>query len=237
MDNPLLKDQTQTNSPSPANAAALLSFDTTSSTNIVYDVATFYETTYWLENEYPPETQVISRFDIKKPQLEVILPAINKILDLRSLPPVELRPTPKPRNSKVDPFFAAAVNLLVDVNDKRSKAAKLKVLNLTTQKYEVLLNDPINRKYYEQRIAKLVKNTELTSDVALAKNVETGDLQSIKYFNEVTGKYRPEQNTSFLLGVIVGKLMEIMAKHLPAEQIILISEEFDQVLNPRELSA
>ncbi len=163
----------------------------------------------------------------------------NRGLDVSSLeePPVK---NFRPQNS-LDPFFVVAVNLLCDVSDKRSKAAKIKEASLTTKQFEAFLGIPSHKKYLEDRLAKVfTKSVDISADLALARNVESGDLQSIKYYKELTGKYRPNQEISINLGIVVGRLMEILSSKLEPKLMAEIAYEFEAVLieaQPKELTA
>jgi hypothetical protein len=202
---------------------------TTSQTDIK-EIITYYESQWWINNDYPSEKTVLERFSIEKKHLVLIEGNINSALESRGLPPVEFSVAKIKKTDGLDPDFVLACNLLCDLNDKRTTAAKLKAIDMPTKKWQALLNDPNNRNYYERRVEKVFKNADIAAKIGLAKNVETGDLQSIKYLHELTGTYRPNQETILNLGVLLGKLMEVLSAILTPDQFVLAADRFEEVL-------
>jgi hypothetical protein len=74
--------------------------------------------------------------------------------------------------------------------------------------------------------------------LALARNVDNGDLQSIKYFNELTGRYRGNDETVVNLMVLLGRMMEVLAKHVEPQILAAIADELDNVIDvqPKDLN-
>lgn len=203
-------------------------------------ILTYIDSNYWLAEDIPNKAEICNRFDLTLKELEpyyeaVIEPLGNRGIKLPSFhPPVKIRKG-LDKEFEPDPLFVLATSIITDTIDKRSTAAKLKGLSLTSKQWQALLKIPGHKEYFEKRLNLAFNDTHQTSLLSLSKNVEAGDLQSIKYFHEFTGKYRPQTETVINLSIIIGRLMEILSKRLSPEDLNQIADEFDSVLNIKEL--
>ncbi len=203
-------------------------------------LVTWYVQKKWMEDHYPTFKETASRFNTTVEEILLRLDDLNEALDTRGLPPVE-RPVPKtplqrrqakePKPEKIfDPRFILACDLICDTYNKVSRTKKLQSAGLTTRHWNAFLEDEDYRKYYKMRVDRSWGHIEELSKEALQKNVEAGDLQSVKYVHEYTGLYRPNQQTLLNLGVLIGRLMEILPKYLTTQQLSNVAEEFEGVV-------
>jgi hypothetical protein len=189
-------------------------------------VVTQIEARYWLTSEYPTGLQLNEALGTDFKILKAMLPNINAALEKRELPPYD----PYRRIAKkdeLDPAFVVAVNSLVDISDKRSKAIKLKAVGLTTQKFNILLKSKMNKAYYEARAEEAFGNVQPVAKTSLGKLVDSGDLQAIKYYHEFTGVHDPNRELNTNLNKLIALFMEILIRHVDKEVIDVISREFD----------
>jgi hypothetical protein len=132
-------------------------------------------------------------------------------------------------DSDLDPSFVLAVNLILTTADKRSLSAKLKTIGVSPQKWEAYLRNGSHRDYFETRLKRTFGDADFYAKLNLSRSIESGDLNAIKFYYEVTGKYSPQSESNDFLKVIL-QLMEILAKHLNPEILDVVSREFDGVL-------
>lgn len=205
----------------------------------IEEVITYYETQYWMENDYPSTKTVLDKWKLTHEELKLLLPTINAALTgSRGLPPVEISPGPKKPRDELDPFFVLAVNYLTDISDKRGKSVKFTAAGITSLRFNALLRQENHKAYFDLRVQEALKGTKTSADLGLAKNVESGDLNAIKYFNELTGVYRPENSNQMALGVLLGVLMEILSKRLDPAIMVEIADEFEEAMKrPEEMKA
>lgn len=144
---------------------------------------------------------------------------------------VQLLKGVKGYDDELHPMFVIAVNQILTTHDKRTLNAKLKALGISPQKWEAFLRNPAHRAYFDKNVKRVFGDTDFYAQIQLTNLVQTGDLQAIKYYNEVVGKYRPdsESSTRDFLKVIM-QLMEILARKLTPDVLDVISREFDEVL-------
>ena len=159
----------------------------------------------------------------------VLSPA--KSLDFESKLPTP--PVKRPAlEDEFPPNFILAVNMICDTYDKRTLAAKLKSIGVSTNAWKAFLKNEKNRKYFEKRFNDSFHyDTGVAAKIALSNNVAAGDLQSIKYYNEWTGKYIPGQQNDVSIGIIIAKLMEILARRLAPQALNEIANEIELALS------
>jgi len=193
---------------------------------LIVEIETFLETKYFITGEYPRISEVVERFGITPASFRKALPTINDILAKRDL--VYFDPDKQRRdNFEIDPVFAMAVNLLVDTSDKRSKAIKLKTFGKTNRWFESMLEEPAHREYWQKRVDSVFNHVADQAKLSLSKNVELGDLPSIKYFHEFTGIHDPQREVNLNVTKLIALFMEILIKYVDPKVIDAVSREFD----------
>lgn len=193
------------------------------------EIGSWLEVEYWKSYTYPSTQQTLLFSGINSQQLGLLNPIINKQLEARGLPPVDFAVTVKLKKVP-DPEFVAATAMLQDLLDRRSTAAKLKSMGMSTRKFNSLKAEPINNNYWKSRVNINFKDAEDTAKISLIKNIESGDLQSIKHFHEMTGIYRPNQEILLNMGVLIGRLMEVLAAHVDSKTLSIIGDQFNNIL-------
>ena len=123
--------------------------------------------------------------------------------------------------------FVSAVHLILNYNDKRTVSAKLKGLGITSATWAAWLKKPHCRNYYREHCEDLFSDEFVAeSQRNLMASVSAGDLQAIKYYNEITGVYRPQESaTQNVIATLFAGLFEILAKHLSQDLIAEIGAE------------
>lgn len=211
---------------------------------------TYLNATHTLLQEYPTLSQLKSEFGYETDEeLKDELRLCSAPLEYRGLPnaldfyfpaPVKISAPKKPKTEEFlyDGEFLLACEMILDTADKRTLAAKLKAIGLSTAKWNRLLKVEKNRAYMKKLLDSKYSDTETALKISLMRNVEAGDLQSMKYFDEREGLYRPQSDTMLNLGVVIGRLMEVLAKHLPPDTLNQVAEEIEISINEtRELTA
>lgn len=196
---------------------------------------TALEVQYWMTGDYPSKKSLMELFGLSEAQYQEQIslslePLKTRGLDIESLLP----PTPvnerRPQNG-LDPFFVLAVNAICDTMDKRSIPAKLKDVGMTSKKFQGFLAKDDHFEYYSKRVGKVfTKTTAVDAQAGLARNVAAGDLHSIKYYNEVTGIYRPNEQLTVNIGIIIGKIMEVLASHVTADVLALVADQLEEIV-------
>lgn len=115
-----------------------------------------------------------------------------------------------------------AANTMLDLTDNRSRKKKLMDLGISTAKWEGWLRDPVFQSYIRTRSENLLGDNLHESHLALVDRVKSGDINAIKYFNEITGRYVPNATDKADVNAVLMMVLEVIQRH---------------VVDPRALSA
>lgn len=191
---------------------------------------TFIEQFFWENKKLPSNHDIKDFLELESvDQVDSYLISIKNALENRGLPPFK---TSHYLLEKVlPPKFVLYCNFASATTDKRSNAQKLKDAGLEPQQLAAILQNPAAKAYYEQRVNSAWLNAENAAKLSLLRNVESGDLNSIKYAMEWQGKFTPNQNSNeFNLMLVISKLMEILAEFLSTEALNAVASRFDSIL-------
>lgn len=195
---------------------------------LVITIATYLEVQYWTKNVYPPILELLTRYKLSSTQFDNLLEPINDVLKKKDLP---LYISAKKRlPGDLDPRFVTAVSLICDTLDKRSRAIKLKEVNLSTKRFNAFLKIADYKAYYLSRVNEAFVGADESAKLALVKNIESGDLQSIKYFYEFTGQHNPQGDMFLVLQKLIALFTEILVKHVDPKIVDTVLSEFEPKL-------
>lgn len=181
------------------------------------------------QGSYPSLESLSKRFkcDDLRTELKLIQPGLKG----RGLPPYKF-PEELDDPDELDPMFVLAVTMICNFSDKRSKEAKLKDIGLTSRQWAGFLKQKKHKAYFNERLNQVFSEDVIDdAKVAIARGVEAGDLQAVKYFHEYSGEYRPQDMQVQNLQAIIMSMMEVLAKYVTGEVLITVAEELDQRVN------
>lgn len=153
----------------------------------------------------------------------VIDEEVNDLLDARGLPVFQTS------ESRLSPEFVAVCNMMADPRDLKSTAAKLKLIGKNTTWWNNMLKRRENREYFEKLVDSVwTEQIETEAKHAIAKGVSAGDLATVKYYHEFTGKFRAQDNNVINLQQIILILMEILARRVDVDTLALVADEMEK---------
>jgi hypothetical protein len=144
------------------------------------------------------------------------------------LPPCKLTPL---EDDEVDPEFLIAIDLVSDALDKRTLAAKMKQIGRTTKWFQNQMMVPIHKRLLESRVNSSYALLPELSKISLVRNVEAGDLQSMKYAEEKLGIFRPQQQSMIDFGKVISQFMEILVQYLPPEKLVEVADRMEAIIS------
>lgn len=108
----------------------------------------------------------------------------------------------------------AAMMVLSDISDRRSPTAKLKALGISSAKHRAWLKQKPYNDAFNQLTSSALKEAIPLAEVKLAENAAAGDLSTIKFLFEVTGRYNPAAQQAVdaqaLVSVMVDAAQEVL---------------------------
>jgi len=112
-----------------------------------------------------------------------------------------------------------ALNVVADTTDKRSKTAKLKALGVSSVEWRGWMRQKEFNDSFSAMVSTAVKDAIPMAEIKLAEMAEAGDLNTIKFLFEYTGKYNPAQQQAVdaqaLMNVMIDAAQEVFGKAEP----------------------
>ncbi len=124
---------------------------------------------------------------------------------------------------------AAAV--MMDLLDRRSDAKKLRDMGISTEEWSTWIQDKAFSNYLSGRAELLIGNSQHEAHIGLIRSVRSGNLGAIKYFNELTGRFKEDADSSIDTRALIGRILEIIQKHVKDPEVLgALGSEMGQVL-------
>lgn len=144
-------------------------------------------------------------------------------------------PLPMAEHEYLSPLQVAAVTSILNWDDKRSRASKLKELGVTTAQWSGWLR---SKKFKEYLNSISSENFEEAVDHAhegLMRAVDKGNTEAIKYFMEVTGRYSASNAEIQNFKIVLARVIESIQRHIKDPAIIAaISSDFNLIMNGQQ---
>lgn len=134
---------------------------------------------------------------------------------------LKLNSTGEGRDAILTEEQLVTANAMLDLRDNRSQAKKLREFGVSTAKWEGWLRDPAFQSYLRSRAESLLGDNLHESHLALIDRVRSGDINAIKYFNEITGRYAPNASDRADANAIIMMVLEVLQRKLSNQPDVL----------------
>lgn len=114
----------------------------------------------------------------------------------------------------LSPEQLVACQLALSTTDTRSLRKKLDEAGIKASQWDAWKKLPKVQKYLRIRAEEGLGTAIATAEVALAKNAESGDLNSIKYLMEMTGRWSSKTVGELNVNFLLMKILEILQTHI-----------------------
>lgn len=180
---------------------------------------------YWhLNRAFPPDDFFEDRSILNKP-------AFQKAMAARGISMLD-------SETGLSKEQMAAILTVTNYLDKRSQSTKLKSLGITNQQWQGWIKDPKFRTYLHSISSDSFNDALHTAHEGLMKKVESGDVNAVKFYMEVTGRYTENSGQIENMKIIIAKLIEVIQRRIKDPELLrAISTDFNTVLTGGELAA
>lgn len=164
---------------------------------------------FWHENKrYPSDTDIITQFGFSTQQVLVLN---NSKFWLQSL---DRRGIARPgsERDKLSSKQIAAVAIMSNFSDRRPVEARLAEINVSQEELQGWMSNPDFKNYFHNRAQDTFDNVAPVATVALAKQIERGNFQAIKFYYEITGQAQSPEAVNVRQAMNV--LIEAVQKHV-----------------------
>lgn len=134
------------------------------------------------------------------------------------------------KTGQLSPRQMAAAAVMMNILDRRSDAKKLSDMGISAEEWENWRLDKSFSQYLASRAELLIENSQHEAHLALVKSVRTGNISAIKYFNELSGRFAPEQDNNVNVRLMIGRILEVIQKHVKDPGVLgAIATDMSQV--------
>ena len=136
-------------------------------------------------------------------------------------------------------------NTMLNLIDGRSRKKKLQDLGISNAKFIAWMKDPIFYEYMRARSEEMLKENGYEAHLALLDKVNMGDMSAIKYYNELTDRYKEQAaalNKEVVAQVdyrsIIVSIVEIINDEVTdPEMAMSISEKIKGLINANSVAS
>lgn len=102
------------------------------------------------------------------------------------------------------------LSVLTDYTDKASFATKLRRLGIPSWKYKAWQANPVFKHALRQASEQVFEDAQAAVNMSLVHNATHGDLASQKYFNELSGRWNPAEQSSVDVKTVLTAVVEVL---------------------------
>lgn len=130
----------------------------------------------------------------------------------------------------LSPKQITVANMMLNLHDKRSEREKLQVLGVSSQQYHAWLRQPAFVEFLRKRGEALFSSSDFLAYKSLVNNVKAGDNKALELFFQMRGIWNPRLQVDINIDVVITRVLEVIARHVPAETLTTIANELDSVV-------
>lgn len=126
----------------------------------------------------------------------------------------------------------AAIVTVVNFEDRRSRATKLKELGITPQQWQGWLKQTAFKEFLHELSASNLSDAAYVANDALVRAMDRGDVNAIKYYGEITGRAQRESPQLQNIKIVLARVVESIQKHIKDPELLqAIGEDFERILS------
>jgi Helix-turn-helix of insertion element transposase len=200
-------------------------------------ILAYVEQIYWETGRIPTKEMVVEGLDPFG-----LKGAKNKVAQAWNKPRFQSALEKRGLNFQSDsklltPTQLLLVNMLLNVEDKKSLRQKLETLGINMAKYQTWLRDPAFHSYLTMRTEQLFENSDHDAYKSMIQAVMRGDTQAMKLFFEMRGIWSPKLEINVNIESVIYRVVEVVGKHVKDPLILnAIADEVEQLEIPRHAS-
>jgi len=196
-------------------------------------VLTFFEQCWFLENRVPTINQTIKETGLANDTVRKVLASAG------FQEACENRGINVPLEGKLlNPLQLALANTLLDFGDLATPGQKLKRLGISPRQYSAWLKQKAFKDYLSKRSEELFSDAMPEAHAALTRNIQNGDLASIKLFYEISGRWSSKTAGEVNIEFLMMKILDILYRHIPDPEVLkAVAEELGQISGAQVPSA
>ena len=128
---------------------------------------------------------------------------------------------------------------VLNTHDRRALKMKLQELEVTTVQFNSMMAKPHVVNFIADQSKRLLQESGYVADLALKKNMDDGNLEAIKYYNGIFGRYGTSGSTFSMqdLTIILHQVLNILSKYVQPEALSKVADELAMIEVPERSKA
>lgn len=107
-----------------------------------------------------------------------------------------------------------AVNIMLDPYDRRSDEKKLRDIGITTRRWAMWLMEERFAEYVRDRSERMLQSSIFEAHKGIIKGARNGNVAAVKTLYEITGRYRPNEESQIDVRRILHTFIEVIQKYV-----------------------
>jgi hypothetical protein len=128
-------------------------------------------------------------------------------------------------NGYLEPQQFLIAQMFLNTSDRRSIRQKLKEANVSVSTWNNWNKQPTFRNYIRKEATRRFGDADISADLELVKHVEDGNLEGIKYYNQMSGRYSTPEAVN--VSRVLALMMEILVQYVTADVLTKIAKELE----------
>lgn len=125
----------------------------------------------------------------------------------------------------------AAISVVCNFADQRSRSAKLRSLGITATKWQGWMKNKSFKKYLHDLSATNFQDNVHVAHEGLLKAVDRGSVDAIRFYLESTGRYTQSSAESQNIKIILARVIESIQKHVKDPNVLrAIAQDFELIM-------
>jgi hypothetical protein len=114
---------------------------------------------------------------------------------------------------------------------------RLKKAGISQTEYNNWMRDPIFSGLVREQTEAIIKGSQHLAHEALIKGLDKGDLNAVKYYNEMTGRYNPAKEQQADIAVVLTQVIEIIQRNVKDPAVLqAIARDMQMLAASNQLS-
>ena len=124
-----------------------------------------------------------------------------------------------------------ALAIMSDISSKQPLERKLKAAGIPWYQWQTWMHSPLFKSHYDALAKKVFDSAQSSIDLKVASGALDGDLNFIKYYNELTGRHSPDRRAHADVQMILNEVVKIIQQRVQdPETLMAISTDLSAVV-------
>lgn len=128
-------------------------------------------------------------------------------------------------NGFLEPKQFLVAQMFLNTSDRRSIRQKLKEANVPVGTWNNWRKSPVFMNYLRKEATRKFGDADVSADLELIKHVEDGNLDGIKYYNQMSGRYTTPEAVN--VARVLALMMEILVQYVTPDVLSKVAKELE----------